>query len=225
LTNNYDDNKISLKGTGGFLKLVIPADMEHDDLWRGMEKIIEEAEGLLSNVGIIVDFNQRNVTFELLSCFINDFILKYDLKVGSWLSKDTETLNLFRKLALKSSENDTPAMRSSGKGKEALIIKNSLRSGQRIEHHGDVIVIGHVNDGAEILATGNISVFGKLKGLLHAGYESDEENVITCNCFEAKQVRLGGKLSTVINHQSNLWGKPVIISLEKDSLHMREIEC
>lgn len=47
--------------------------------------------------------------------------------------------------------------------------KGSLRSGQRIDFTGSVVVIGDVNPGAQILAEGNIIVLGKLKGSAHAG--------------------------------------------------------
>lgn len=224
MSNNYEGSGISLKGSGSYLKLVVSETLSAEKVWHELERIVEEAGGLLANAGLIVDFGERSVDYYFLSGFIRDFVIKYNLKINSWISKNEDTLNLLGKLALKSSQAAGPSVRMNKTEMKTLVLKNSLRSGQRIEHHGDVIVIGHVNDGAEILATGNISVCGKLKGLVHAGYDTGEDNVITCYSFEAKQVRLGRKLSTLQNTKSELWNKPVIISLEKDSLLMREIE-
>ena len=50
-----------------------------------------------------------------------------------------------------------------------LWIERTVRSGTRIEHPGNVVVIGDVNPGAEIVAEGNILVWGRLRGSVHAG--------------------------------------------------------
>jgi len=50
-----------------------------------------------------------------------------------------------------------------------------------------------VNDGAEIFASGSICVWGRLKGVAHAGLDGHEEHTVIAGVFEAKQVRIGGK--------------------------------
>lgn len=52
---------------------------------------------------------------------------------------------------------------------EALFLRRTLRSGQRIEHHADVIVLGDVNPGAEIIAGGSVVVWGTVRGKIQAG--------------------------------------------------------
>ena len=61
---------------------------------------------------------------------------------------------------------------------EALFIKSTFRSGESIEHDGDVVVLADVNPGAEIRADGDIVVLGSLKGLAHAGASGDTKAVI-----------------------------------------------
>lgn len=51
---------------------------------------------------------------------------------------------------------------------EAKFCKESLRSGQRVEFEGSLIILGDVNDGAEVIAGENIVILGKLRGLAHA---------------------------------------------------------
>ena len=51
----------------------------------------------------------------------------------------------------------------------ALWVSRTLRSGTRIEHPGNVVVMGDVNPGAEIVAEGNVLVWGRLRGSVHAG--------------------------------------------------------
>ena len=61
---------------------------------------------------------------------------------------------------------------------EALFIKSTFRSGESVDHPGDVVVLADVNPGAEIRADGDIVVLGSLKGLAHAGASGDAKAVI-----------------------------------------------
>lgn len=61
----------------------------------------------------------------------------------------------------------------------ALFINKTLRSGTRIEFGGHVVVLGDVNPGAEIVAEGNVMVWGKLRGSVEAGAKGNE-NAVVC---------------------------------------------
>ena len=62
---------------------------------------------------------------------------------------------------------------------KGLIIRRTLRSGQRVDIKGHVVIIGDVNPGAEVIATGDVVIWGKLRGTVHAGTDGDT-NVIIC---------------------------------------------
>lgn len=61
---------------------------------------------------------------------------------------------------------------------DALFIKSTFRSGESVNHPGDVVVLADVNPGAEIRADGDIVVLGSLKGWAHAGASGDSKAVI-----------------------------------------------
>lgn len=50
-----------------------------------------------------------------------------------------------------------------------LYLRQTLRSGQAISHKGHLVIIGDVNPGAEVMAEGDITVWGALRGIAHAG--------------------------------------------------------
>lgn len=52
---------------------------------------------------------------------------------------------------------------------ETKFVQNSLRSGQKQEYPGSIVICGDVNAGAEVIAGGNIMILGALRGLAHAG--------------------------------------------------------
>ncbi|TCP59669.1 septum site-determining protein MinC [Tumebacillus sp. BK434] len=71
----------------------------------------------------------------------------------------------------------------------------TVRSGQVIEHDGDVVVIGDINPGGQVLATGDIFVMGTLRGMAHAGCKGNEEAVIAAVFFQPSQLRIHDVIS------------------------------
>lgn len=68
--------------------------------------------------------------------------------------------------------------------------KGSLRSGQRLEYEGSLVVIGDVNDGAEVIAGDNIVVIGTIRGLAHAGAKGNKDACIAASSIESPQIRI-----------------------------------
>lgn len=77
----------------------------------------------------------------------------------------------------------------------AFIVKRTLRSGQTVKHTGTIIVIGDVNPGAEVVAGGDIIIFGVCRGVVHAGSDGDEQATITANRLQAMQIRIAGMIA------------------------------
>lgn len=73
---------------------------------------------------------------------------------------------------------------------ETLFHTGSLRSGQRLEFDGSIVIIGDVNAGAEIVAGDNIIVQGALRGLAHAGAKGNKGAIVTAGLLDAVQVRI-----------------------------------
>jgi len=76
-----------------------------------------------------------------------------------------------------------------------LVVRRTLRSGQSLRHPGSVAVIGDVNPGAEIIAGGNIVVWGRLRGTVHAGALGDETAVVCALDLAPTQLRIGGRIT------------------------------
>jgi septum site-determining protein MinC len=71
-----------------------------------------------------------------------------------------------------------------------VIVRTTCRSGMRIESEADCVVLGDVNPGAEIVATGDIIVFGRLRGIVHAGSRGDRAARIWAMSIEPSQIRI-----------------------------------
>ncbi len=87
---------------------------------------------------------------------------------------------------------------------ETLFHKGSLRSGQRIEVEGSIVVIGDVNSGAEVIAADNIIVIGKLRGLAHAGAKGNKEAIIAASTLDAVQLRISNIVREIDREQEGI---------------------
>ena len=71
-----------------------------------------------------------------------------------------------------------------------LYHRGSLRSGQKIENEGSIVIIGDVNSGAEVIAGANIVILGKLMGLAHAGAKGNKKAIIAAHNINVQQIRI-----------------------------------
>ena len=72
--------------------------------------------------------------------------------------------------------------------------RGAVRSGQRIEYEGSIVILGDVNGGAEVVAEDNIVVLGVLRGLAHAGARGNASAMIAAASIECKQIRIADKI-------------------------------
>ncbi len=78
---------------------------------------------------------------------------------------------------------------------EALMIRRTIRSGQVIHHSGHVVIFGDVNPGSQIIAGGDVLVWGKLRGLVHAGASGDDHAIVGALQLAPPQLRIGNHIA------------------------------
>ena len=80
---------------------------------------------------------------------------------------------------------------------ETKFVQNSIRSGQKEEYAGSIVVCGDVNPGAEVIAAGNIMVLGNLRGVAHAGANGNTMAIISANNIDVTQIRIANLVREV----------------------------
>lgn len=100
--------------------------------------------------------------------------------------------------------------------KPTILYESSLRSGQNISFDGNVVILGDVNPGAEIVAGGHILVMGALRGLVHAGANGDEDATITALNFSPTQVRIASHITRPPDGSVDTAAKPPEVARIKD---------
>jgi septum formation inhibitor MinC len=109
-----------------------------------------------------------------------------DLAVG----KDGEPVESYDSAA--SSQDSTAALDADQLGAPAWIVRGTFRAGEVFRIPGSVVVLGNVNPGAQIIADGDIVVFGTLRGLAHAGAAGDAAATITAMSASKPDLRIAG---------------------------------
>jgi len=104
-----------------------------------------------------------------------------------------------------------------------LIVRRSLRSGQKVEHGGDVLVLGDVNKDAEVVAVGNIIVMGTLRGIARAGALGDESAVVVALRMEPQQIRIGKKLAVSEDSERVSPGYPELARVEDGMIVLEKV--
>lgn len=101
----------------------------------------------------------------------------------------------------------------------ARIISQPVRSGQQVyAPEGDLIILASVQAGAEVLAAGNVHVYGPLRGRALAGIHGAENARVFCQSLEAELVSIAGHYKISEDLQDNGWKTAVQIQLKDDSL-------
>lgn len=86
---------------------------------------------------------------------------------------------------------------------QTTTIVKVVRSGQVVEIIGDLLLIGDVNPGGTVIATGNIYILGVLRGIAHAGSKGNKEAVISASRMEPSQLRIAEIVSRPPDHEEN----------------------
>lgn len=81
--------------------------------------------------------------------------------------------------------------------------KGSIRSGQKMEFEGSLVILGDVNSGAEVLAEDNVVVLGILRGMAHAGAKGNKEAIIAAASIESAQVRIADIVKEIEKSDEN----------------------
>lgn len=100
---------------------------------------------------------------------------------------------------------------------ETKFHRGSLRSGQKLETEGSMVIIGDVNSGAEVIASDNIIVVGALRGLAHAGAKGNKQAIIAAGLVDTVQIRIANIVKE-IDREEEVMHKQSYISVVEDKI-------
>lgn len=110
-------------------------------------------------------------------------------------------------------------------GPATVLVTTPVRSGQRIvAERGDLVVIAPVSSGAELIAHGNVHVYGSLRGRALAGVHGDRDARIFCQSLEAELIAIAGLYKTSEDLGAAVARQRVHVFLENDALRVEPLK-
>jgi septum site-determining protein MinC len=108
--------------------------------------------------------------------------------------------------------------------KPAKVINRPVRSGQQVYAEGsDLVVTASVSEGAELLADGNIHVYGTLRGRALAGVKGNTGARVFCQSLDAELISIAGQFIMHATVKGECWKKPAQVYLEEETLRIEPL--
>ena len=207
---------VAIKGTRNGLLLTLEPETPFHELLGALAERLAEAPGFFRGASLSVDTSQRKlrvserVQLERLLAHYQMSVTPLELISSALIAPKESTPEQLAPAPPQPPVPTTatiPAIEEispSREGRESrdareftdtLFLRRTVRSGQAIHHPSTVIVLGDVNPGAEIVAGGDIIVWGVLRGMVHAGYPDNEQALVCALQLAPVQLRVAHLLS------------------------------
>ena len=173
------ENYVIFKGTKDGVTVLFDADAPFEELCQQLEKKVEEAGKFFDNVKTSLAFKGRSFSDEEEETLFQIITEHTSMQITFLKTENNELKQLSDLLEKEMSPHNLTKFH-----------KGSLRNGQKIEFDGSLVIVGDVNPGAEIKASGNIIVLGQLKGMAHAGCKGMADAFIAAVYMAPVQLRI-----------------------------------
>ena len=178
-------NCVSINLRKNEILIKISDDAEQKDIIDNLRKKLPELKKMYKNektpitvTGKILKNKEIDEIQELIKHNI-DVEIDFDMPKSLGLSSITRTFN--KEIAIS----------------ETKFHRGSLRSGQKMESEGSLVILGDVNSGAEVMASDNIVVLGALRGLAHAGAKGNKQAIISAGTLDTVQIRIANVIKEI----------------------------
>ncbi len=201
---------ISIKGIREGLLITINEDGEWAEAETALLEAISAQSGFFRGAAVALQVGGRVLDRDDIRK-LKDKLAEHDVRLSSLLGASPETIRAARRSDLETdlpqphdSDEDTetdeynddlPPIDSDVDGTLGVLVKSTLRSGRTIRHAGHVLVIGDVNPGSQIIAGGDIVIWGRLRGTVHAGATGDTESVVCALDMRPQQLRIANQVA------------------------------
>lgn len=192
------EQTVAIKGIKDGLLIALSPTEEWGQITSDLAARIDAQSSFFAGARITVDVGERPLPKAELGT-LRALLERRGLTLWAVLSDSDTTKDAAQALDLKTSTANAIPGRDDTEGTEVnpeedgtagVMIRRTLRSGRTVHSDGHVVILGDVNPGAEIIAAGDIIVWGKLRGNVHAGADGDELAVVCALDMTPTQLRI-----------------------------------
>lgn len=197
---------VSIKGIKDGLLVTLSTTDDWLVITKHLAEKLDEKAGFFAGARVTVELGERPVPkYELSS--LKALLERRSLTLVVVQSSSATTIESANALDLRTSvpeelkrkndfDDDALPIDPEEQGTLGVMIRRTLRSGRTVHSRGHVVVFGDVNPGAKIIATGDVIIWGRLRGMVHAGAEGDREAIICALDMSPNQLRIADLIVT-----------------------------
>jgi septum site-determining protein MinC len=201
----------------GFMLLPDPV-ASFDTIMQYMTQKLADSHHFLKRTKMTLDLRQRPFRAEEIQMLRHVLLEKGEVELTEvWLGSDLGAL-----LSWASQQLGTPLVVPQHEPREPMpvIVRMTCRSGMRIESNADCIILGDVNPGAEVLAAGDVIVFGRLRGTAHAGNRGNRAARIWASSIEPNQIRIADLVAVPPRETKKSQGRFEMAEIQGESIQV-----
>ncbi len=207
---------VEIKGIRDGLLVRLSADEAWRDLVKQLVAYIDQQKDFFRGARMALDVGPRPLRRHELGS-LQHMLASRDVSLWAVVSESMTTVSTTRRLGLQTTlegpeaksrppvdvpetllkidDDEPPPINTEETGTTGVLVKRTLRSGRTVRSGGHVVVLGDVNPGAEIVAGGDVIVWGRLRGTVHAGAHGDESSVVCALDMVPMQLRIAGHIA------------------------------
>ncbi len=216
-----EENIISFKATVNGLILIMREEDDFDAIYESVAKKLESSGRFFKGASLDVKYRgkkldsvQENKISSLISQRANAEVRSFE---------EDESFNGPENEPEESDKNrEKPKMRLMYfKGLDegmTRFYQGTVRSGTLVSYDGNLVVIGDVNPGGEVIATGNVIVMGSLRGMVHAGADGNKKAVVAALSLQPTQLRIADVITRPPDTKQSRQGLLPEMAFVKDDL-------
>jgi septum site-determining protein MinC len=219
------ENTVAIKGIKDGLLIALSPTEEWLTITSDLASRIDQQSSFFTGARITVDLGERPVPKHELTS-LKALLERRGLTLWAVLSDSDTTIDAAVALDLRTSTGGIIPGEDGSEGTEVnpeesgipgVMIRRTLRSGRTVHSHGHVVVYGDVNAGAQIIAAGDIVIWGRLRGSVHAGAYGDDQAIICALDMIPTQLRIAGHIATSPDDKQHK-PKPEIASVRNNQI-------
>ena len=228
-----DKLSIAFQGTKSGLVIAIDDALPFQTMMKKLSRKLSESGDFFTNAEVTLNLGCRAVTEVDLQDIRQTVQRVNGLQITAIKSASPETLATAELLGLPgidlSASNRAPRKSVSRNGKASVqhradfatlpteLLRKTLRSGQIYESRSNIVILGDVNAGAEVISAGDIVVFGALRGIAHAGATGNEESMILALKLRPTQLRIASRIARA-DDSSGQHSGPALACIENEQI-------
>jgi septum site-determining protein MinC len=219
---------IAIRGSRDGLRLQLNSEEDWRAVLEQLEQQLAERRSFFHGARLVVDVGERELAADEIAEMLT-LMQRHGIEAEALDSSRRKTRTAIRAAGMVAWSSQRHTVSEAVEPAEQPVIhgpsflQRTIRSGQVIHHSGNVTLVGDVNPGAQLVAGGSIVIFGRVRGLVHAGVAGDRNAQICALELLTPQVRIADAVLAM--HPSEGISGPAVARIQGDQIEVLSWEA